>query len=134
MEATTKDAVVKMVKSQVCVRAYVCLCVCTCPYLVMPQVVVDSIAGAVVAALQPVLHSTLDNTFTSTSQNMVDAFERSCQDMCVQINQAFNTGTSQCELGHPNGGRRGKGRDRGGRDREGEGSLRCVVVPACKAS
>lgn len=74
VEATTKDAVVKMVKS---------------------QMVADSIAGAVVAALQPVLQSTLDKTFKASSGNMVEAFEQACREMCLQINQTFNAGTSQ---------------------------------------
>ena len=77
------------------------------------QMVADSVAGAVVAALQPVLQSTLDKTFKAASGNVVEAFEHACRDMCQQMNQTFNAGTAQCELG--------KGQGWGGRGRDGEG-------------
>ena len=103
VEATTKDAVVKMVKSQVHMCTFVRLSVCMhmCCTWSSSQMVADSIAGAVVAALQPVLQSTLDKTFKASSGNMVEAFEQACREMCLQINQTFNAGTSQCELGSP---------------------------------
>ena len=88
--------------------------------------VADSVAGAVVAALQPVLQSTLDKTFKAASGNVVEAFEHACRDMCQQMNQAFNAGTSQCELGTL---RWREGQGWGGRGR-GEVSSCCVVSPA----
>ena len=99
--------------------------------------VADSVAGAVVAALQPVLQSTLDKTFKASSGNMVEAFEQACREMCQQINQTFSTGTSQCELGSMEWkvgeGQGGRRRGRAGREKSGgkeRDDCTCVLSPS----
>ena len=57
---------------------------------------VDAVATAVAANIQPVVQSAMEQTFTVTSSQIVSSFERACGEMCQQINLTFQRGTTQC--------------------------------------
>ena len=55
---------------------------------------VNAISGSVVSSLNQVIHSTSEAVFMSS---VLPSFERVCQEMYRQIDEAFKRGTAECK-------------------------------------
>ena len=61
-----------------------------------PQGLPEAVGNAVAVSLQRMVQSSYEDVFKGA---VLPSFERACQEMFRQIDEAFKRGTTECELG-----------------------------------
>ncbi len=55
----------------------------------------EAVGNAVARSLQRTIHSSYEDVFRST---VLPSFERACQEMFRQVDEAFHRGTKECKI------------------------------------